>query len=121
MWVLKPHNETLKQFDCSSATIIREKEVGYDPFKVATIPCSFGESSSLLSKQLYFLNQMDDSVHGMHLQLNFITKSGRIPPTEKQLPKDAFLGIINLSRSGWSLRVQLLPNRRWLVSQSLVF
>ena len=55
---------------------------------------------------------MDDSVYGMHLCLDVIQTS----PNQKNS-----LTLINYSCNGWSLRVQLLPNRKWRLSQHLVF
>lgn len=56
----------------------------------------------------------------MHLSLSLITQSGKMVQPDKKLSKSAFLAMVNLSRSGWSLRVLLLPQRRWLVSSNLI-
>lgn len=54
---------------------------------------------------------MDDSIHGMNLCIDTLKF-----PNQKNS-----LALINYSCNGWSLRLQLLPNRKWLLSQNLVF
>lgn len=54
---------------------------------------------------------MDDSIHGMHLCIDTI----KFPNQRSEL------ALINYSCNGWSLRVQLLPNRKWRLSHKLVF
>lgn len=59
---------------------------------------------------------MDDSVHGMHLALDLLdpspTKEGKIAST---------LAVVNYSCNGYNLRMQLLPLRKWRVTNELVF
>ena len=50
----------------------------------------------------------------MHLSLDLFKEATRIK-------KETKLALINYSCNGWSLRLQLLPGRKWLITNELVF
>ena len=84
------------------------------------LPFFFGEYSELCPKDLHLLNQMDDTIQGMHLCIDILQESKPIK-SQADITNFSSLAIINYSCSGWSLRLQLLKERKWVIYDSLVF
>ena len=118
--MLEAEHSPLNQVACPLETRINQKRTRYNEVKVEQLPFFFGEHSSFCPKHLHFFNQLDDSVQGMHLCLDLLEHSHPVPSPE-QIGDETKLVLINYSCSGWSLRLQLLPGRNWLVSDGLVF
>ena len=62
---------------------------------------------------------MDDSVHAIHLSLNLLNGSHPVDSLT-EISELTKLAIVNYSCSGWSLRLQLAPDRKWLLADNQV-
>lgn len=117
---MQPEHASFRQID--SSLEIDRKKIQYGEVDVPKLPFFFGEDSPFCPKSLNLLNQMDESVKGMHLCLGLLSGDWSHPVIEaSKIDESTKLGIINYSCSGRNLRLKLRTGRKWLISDDLVF